>query len=191
MVADRAPVPAAASATAGVEPGGDGDGGGEGDGLLTGPDGGGQPAHLRRAQGKLGAGGELVDGELEAGRRQLQREAVQADDLEQRLRELDDLERQREHRPPQQLAAVSARMSEEPALERGHARGGVEDVKAPRPGLDHQVGGGRRGKLAPDAGQQAQHAPLGGHARVVKGLDRRTHTSVVVRSVRCQDSTKV
>ena len=131
--------------------------------------------------------------ELPPGGGERQREALQRDDLEDGLRDLDDVKRKREDRAPQQLAAVLAGVGQEPALERGHARRRVEDVEAARARLHHQVraGRGKVGPGVPEAGQQAQHAPLAAHARVVKGLCRGTHSVVVVRSSVTQDSTKV
>ena len=170
--------------------GGDGDGGGQRHCPLPGTDGGGA-AHLRGPQGKLGARSELVKRELQAGRGELQREPVQRDDMEQGVGKFDDLEREGEHRAPQQLAAVMTRVGEQPALQRRHPRRRIEDVEAAGAGLHHQVCRGRRRELSPEAGQQAQDAPLRADARVVKGLGGWTHSGVVVRSAVTQDSTKV
>src|SRR6202012_4359673 len=93
--AQRATGGACGQCDGGGRAGGDRDCGGQRNGPLAGTDGGGRSG-LRGPHRETGAGGELVDGELQARGGQRQREPLQRDDLEDGVRDLDDVERQSE-----------------------------------------------------------------------------------------------
>ena len=147
--------------------GGDGHGGGEGHDPLARADGGGR-ALDRGADGELCPSGEFGQGDLQARGRQLEEEPVEGHDLEQRVGELDDVQREREGGAPQQLAGATAVVRQQPPLERGEARVRVVEVASVRLGLDDEVRADRSPALRAQAGQQADDAPLGARARVVE-----------------------